>query len=159
MLFSPFFLLMSLVDRGPDVLDIGRYLHIEKRSRVNRRCYIRDVESIPKATVTNMVVSAGVFERWLSQRERNQDARNCFEIPPEQLDCYLSDFYLSVKTPHGHDYKPRSLECIRWSLDRYLKSTGYSSSIVSSKVFANSQRAFKLRIKELHAKMQNSSST
>lgn len=111
-----------------------------------RRTYIRDIDSLAKTTVKNMVVSAATFERWLWSNSSYGEKRMVFEIPASVLDQYLVDFFSCIKTPSGADYKPRSLESLRWGIDRYLKSTGYPESIITSTQFSAASKAFKLRM-------------
>lgn len=111
------------------------------------------VDSRPRTTVNYMIAAVGTFERWLwsiSQEER----REIFEIPPEELDSFLVDFFSAVKKPCGGQYNPESFISLRSRLDSYLKDNDYPCSITKSELFAKSQLAFKLRkqeLKEAHA--------
>lgn len=82
-----------------------------------------------------------VFESWL-QSEPYSDLRAIEDIPPFELDQYLTDFFLSVKTLSGEEYTHSSLSSIRGSLERYLKESGYGESIVLSPLFAGSQKVW-----------------
>ncbi|XP_064597055.1 uncharacterized protein LOC135463632 isoform X8 [Liolophura sinensis] len=111
------------------------------------------VDSRPRTTVNYMIAAVGTFERWLwsvSQEEH----REIFEIPPEELDSFLVDFFSAVKKPCGGQYNPESFISLRSRLDSYLKDNDYPCSITKSELFAKSQLAFKLRkqeLKEAHA--------
>lgn len=114
-----------------------------------RRGKIRDVESIPKPSVSNMVGSVGIFERWLWERQECHDRRFINDIPPEILASYMADFFRSITTPSGSNYKSESFLSLRCSLFKFLKVTGYPVSPNSSPEFAEARAAFAERRRTL----------
>ncbi|XP_064597378.1 uncharacterized protein LOC135463852 isoform X4 [Liolophura sinensis] len=118
---------------------ITRRQEIERRNFIRSR--IRNADQLPIATIRNIVTCVRTFERWLSEGPYG-DNRPMVEIPPAELDQFLADFYRSIKTPQGTEYKLQSKLCLRSNLDRYLKHNEYPS-IVSSSVFHKSQNAFR----------------
>ncbi|XP_064605694.1 uncharacterized protein LOC135470590 isoform X4 [Liolophura sinensis] len=84
-----------------------------------------------------------VFERWL--RNSSSEGRPLEMIPPDLLDRYLAQFFLTIRTSHGEEFSYRSLLSMRTSLSRFLLDGGYPCNITTSTQFRNSQLA-------LHAK-------
>lgn len=117
----------------------SRGQEVERRNFIRSR--IRNANQLPIATIRNIVTCVRTFERWLSE-STYADSRPIVEIPPVELDQCLADFYRSIKTPQGTEYKLQSKLCLRSNLDRYLKHNEYPS-IVSSPVFHKSQAAFR----------------
>lgn len=99
-------------------------------------------------TAKNIQSAATTFERWLASKEKS-NRRPMEQIPPAELDRYLSDFFSTVKKRSGQDYNSDTLLSLRSYIDRYLREKGYPCSITKSDVFANSQMAFKVRRQEL----------
>ncbi|XP_064597066.1 uncharacterized protein LOC135463632 isoform X19 [Liolophura sinensis] len=85
-----------------------------------------------------------MFERWL-MKHYPQEQRHCQELPPPDLDAYLTTFFRTVRKPGGGDYNAESFRNIRSRLIRMLKDRGYPHSITSSSLFSGSQQAFKQR--------------
>ncbi|XP_064597634.1 uncharacterized protein LOC135464079 isoform X1 [Liolophura sinensis] len=110
-------------------------------------------------TLSNVCASVTSFERWLRENspDPNQvmETRKMFEIPPPELDVLLVEFFNTVKKPNGEDYNPRSLRSLRTNLARYLKENTYPYSIVTAEVFANSQLAFKNRMRMLESRLSS----
>lgn len=112
---------------------------------------VQDAE-FPKAlsykTQQNIAGAVASFWRWSRQIELPTD-RQLFEIPPQELDGYLAQFFQAAKKPNGEDYNARSLISIRTHLSRYLRDNNYSECIAQSPLFRRSQWALKLRSKSL----------
>lgn len=85
-----------------------------------------------------------MFERWLMKHYPGEQ-RQCHELPPRDLDAYLTTFFRTVRKPGGGDYNAESFRNIRSRLIRMLKDRGYPHSITSSRLFAGSQISFKQR--------------
>ena len=60
-----------------------------------------------------------LFEEFL--RKENNDLREVHTIAPAELNKYLAEFILSVRSKDGEDYEPSSLRCLVSSLERHLK--------------------------------------
>lgn len=106
------------------------------------RAEIPNADYLPKASVKNIITCVRTFERWLNDGPHSE-RRKLYQIQPEELDCYLAEFYSTIKTPLGTEYKLQSKLCIRSNIDRYLRDNHYSASIVSSPAFMKSRQAYK----------------
>lgn len=103
---------------------------------------------VSETTALNTRSAVSIFERWLFENFHPEVAtkyEKIEEIPVEELDEYLSQFWPTVKKQNGADYQVESLVQLRTRLDRHLRHAGYSQSIVKSQCFARSQKAFKER--------------
>ncbi|XP_064597221.1 uncharacterized protein LOC135463739 isoform X3 [Liolophura sinensis] len=114
-----------------------------------RRGKIKDIESIPKPSVSNMVVSVSIFERWLWERQTCHDRRFINDIPPAMLAPYMVDFFRSITTPSGSNYKSESFLSLRCSLFKFLRVTGYPVSPNTSPEFTEARAAFAERRRTL----------
>ncbi|XP_064597096.1 uncharacterized protein LOC135463658 isoform X2 [Liolophura sinensis] len=113
-----------------------------------RKQRLRNIDGIPKKSVTNMVSAVGYFERWLWSSCHN-DARCINNIPPEQLDPYLAEFFFGLKTPSGQDYNPKSLRGFRTYIDRFLKHTEYPVSVINPRLFPQTHLVLNQKIRQL----------
>lgn len=106
----------------------------------------RFLPNYDRSVSTSRHVRAAVknFERWLS-RGPTKDRRNIEDIPPEELDGILVEYFGKIKKPYGGDYSPFSLGALRSYLELHLKDHSYPESITRSHAFHRSQVAFKLR--------------
>ena len=79
--------------------------------------------------------------------EKNEQ-RKIEEIQPEELNCHVSEFIVSVKRKDGQDYEPSSLRGLFSSFNRYLKERKYSASIILWKTLRliKQENAFTKRI-------------
>lgn len=82
-----------------------------------------------------------LFVRWLRSQQINE-GRELVNIPMEEMDAYLANFFSVVKTNKGCEFSVSSLTAVRNSLDRHLRSQGYTEAISSSPRFRQSQLAF-----------------
>lgn len=101
----------------------------------------------PKETsqyVKNASSAVSIFGRWF-RRKSPGDSRQIEQIPPEELDDLLADFFTTVKKKDGGEYYPRSLHLLRTCLESHLKKTGYPVSITKSVFFNKSSAAFRTR--------------
>ncbi|XP_064597549.1 uncharacterized protein LOC135464005 isoform X2 [Liolophura sinensis] len=113
----------------------------------------------PKQSVQNMVTAVLTLENWLVKTAH--ESRPVNDIPPEQLDAYLTDFFSTVTKESGMDYSRETFCSLRCHLERYLKETDYGHSVMKSAVFVHSQEAYKQRLRSLKqgrmtAKMKHS---
>ncbi|XP_064597105.1 uncharacterized protein LOC135463662 isoform X4 [Liolophura sinensis] len=120
-----------------------------RREAETRKLKLRNVASLPKSVVNNLVVCAGVFERWLWCKLGFASQPAVETLDSDTLNSYLVDFFKSIKQPDGMEYKRRSLKNLRGNLDRYLREVGYEHSIISSPLFLNSQLVYRERLKTL----------
>lgn len=121
-----------------------------KNERMNR---IPNRENMSKSRVANITSTVALFERWLWDSHENE-SRGIHDIPPDELDVYLADFFGTIKQPNGNNYSPGSLKSLRGYLDFYLRCTNYPYSITSiSGIFWKSQEAYKRKINEIRKEM------
>ena len=53
------------------------------------------------------------------------------EIPPKELNAYISEFIITVrKKDNNEDYEPSSLRSLMAGFERYLKKKNYGFSII-----------------------------
>ncbi|XP_064606268.1 uncharacterized protein LOC135471122 isoform X5 [Liolophura sinensis] len=81
------------------------------------------------------------FESWL-QTSTHKDSRAIEDIPPAELDKYLADFFVTVKTQSGEEFSYNTLCALRGSLERYLRDQEYPYSITTSHMFKESRAAW-----------------
>lgn len=117
-------------------------------ANVARRMRIAHPERLPKRTVINMVAGVGAFERWLWETSAT-DRRCIVDIPPRELDSYLSDFFSTVKTPSGQNYKLESFQALKVSIFRYLKEANYPECPKTSSTFVGCFSAYRHRRNQL----------
>ena len=80
---------------------------------------------------------------------KEKENRQLEEIPPQELDNYLSRFLLSVRKKNGDEYEPSTLRGFIASIERYLKKCRYSESVITRQNFARTRDALKLKQKHL----------
>ena len=70
---------------------------------------------------------------------------------PAELDKALAKFYISARTRKGDFYKGKSLQTIRYSINRYLQAPPHSSTydILDGPQFVRSSRAYETAMKEI----------
>lgn len=140
------------VDGGTEV-NPGGGLNTSAIDRIdNRRIWERvvPVANRCRAAVGNMVRAVGALERWWWRKY--EESRPMEEMPAEDLDNYLTEYFSTLRRPDGSDYEQASLKNFRSLLDRFLRDHKYPYSLCKSSVFARSQRALWLRRKHLSAK-------
>ena len=72
---------------------------------------------------------------------KEKENRQVEEIPPQELDNYLSRFLLSVRKKNGDEYEPSTLRGFIASIERYLKKCRYSESVITGQNFARTRDA------------------
>lgn len=80
---------------------------------------------------------------------KEKENRQVEEIPPQELDNYLSRFLLSVRKKNGDEYEPSTLRGFIASIERYLKKCRYSESVITGQNFARKRDALKSKQKHL----------
>ena len=73
---------------------------------------------------------------------KEKENRQVEEIPPQELDNYLSRFLFSVRKKNGDEYEPSTLRGFIASIERYLKKCRYSESVTRGRT---------LREQEMHS--------
>ncbi|XP_076445499.1 uncharacterized protein LOC143283209 [Babylonia areolata] len=66
-------------------------------------------------------------------------------IPPVDLDKYLSSFFLVVRKTDGSEYEPCSLRAMLASIERYLRQKNYPASLTRDTEFSNMRNVLKLK--------------
>lgn len=80
---------------------------------------------------------------------KEKENRQVEEIPPQELDNYLSRFLLSVRKKNGDEYEPSTLRGFIASIERYLKKCRYSESVITGQNFARTRDSLKSKQKHL----------
>ena len=83
-----------------------------------------------------------LLERFLKTKDED---RKIEDIPAAELNEFISEFIISVRTKDGNEYEPTSLRSLMASFERHLKKKGYSASIINDLVFKKT-RVFTLFI-------------
>ena len=83
-----------------------------------------------KQTKSKEITAVDQFKAYLEWC--GEDDTNFFEFPPEKLR-FLCTFWFNVRTSKGELYKVKSLEGIRYSLNRALKDNGSNFDITAKK--------------------------
>ena len=78
------------------------------------------------------------------------ELRKVEEIPALELNEYMSEFIISVRTKDGKNYELSSLR----SFERHLKKNSYSSSIMNDLVFEKTRKVLLSKQKELTKKRE-----
>ena len=80
------------------------------------------------------------------------ELRKVEEIPALELNEYICEFIISVRTKDGKDYEPSSLRSLLASFERHLKKNSYSASIMNDLVFEKTRKVLMSKQKELKKK-------
>ena len=86
---------------------------------------------------------------WVLSWQKEKENRQVEEIPPQELDNYLSRFLLSVRKKNRDEYEPSTLRGFIVSIERYLKKCRYSESVITGQNFARTRDALKSKQKHL----------
>lgn len=87
------------------------------------------------------------FKQFLE--EQHKEEREIQDIPPSELNLYLSQFIVAARTKTGKDYEPSSLRGILSSVERHLSRLNYGKSIFKDCEFQKTRDALKSKQKEL----------
>ncbi|VDI15478.1 Hypothetical predicted protein [Mytilus galloprovincialis] len=101
-----------------------------------------------KSTVNCTKRDLKLLYKWLVGKG---ELRSIEDIPHNELDAFLSEFYITLKRENGQEYEPGTFDGIRASIERYLKEKEYSHSL-RDKEFNLSTRALsakKVQLKKL----------
>ena len=61
------------------------------------------------------------------------------DIPPEELNSLLAQFFIKVRKFNGDEFEPGTLTSLQRSFDRFLRQHGKNYSIIQDKIFEKSQ--------------------
>ena len=67
---------------------------------------------------------------WKILKTKDED-RKIEDIPAAELNEFISEFIISVRTKDGNEYDPTSLRSLMASFQRHLKKKGYSASTIN----------------------------
>ena len=90
----------------------------------------RFVEAKPTKTLKEMHNDVALMKSFLPNEN---ETRQLQDIPPPELDAYLSRFLLSVRKKSGDEYaeyEPTALRGIIASVERYLRNLRHSESVI-----------------------------
>jgi hypothetical protein len=99
-------------------------------------------------TLKQNEAAATVLKEYLRQRKMDVNFEKYDDV---KLDEVLSDFYMDIRKTDGSQYKTTSLNCIRYSINRYLKAPLHNKKldIIKDAAFTNSNENFKAKTAEL----------
>ena len=102
-----------------------------------------------KATLQKTQRDVKLLQTFLGTRN---ELRKVEEIPALELNEYICEFIISVRTKDGKDYEPSSLRSLLASFERHLKKNSYSASIMNDLVFEKTRKVLMSKQKELKKK-------
>ena len=80
---------------------------------------------------------------------KNED-RKIEDIPAAELNEYISEFIISIRTKDGNEYEATSLSSkFNANFERHLKKKGYSASIINNLVFEKTRKVLQSKQKQL----------
>ena len=98
-----------------------------------------------KATLQKTQQDVKLLQSFLGTRN---ELRKVEEIPALELNEYICEFIISVRTKDGKDYEPSSLRSLLASFERHLKKNSYSASIMNDLVLEKARKALLSKQKE-----------
>ena len=101
---------------------------------------VGDLSNENKNTKRKTETDMRIFSAYLVSLK---EMRKAEDIPPQELDPYLSMFFSVVKKHDGHEYEPASLRGMLCSIERYLRMKGYQCSITRDAAFSNTRNTLK----------------
>ncbi|CAC5387982.1 unnamed protein product [Mytilus coruscus] len=108
-------------------------------------------EQLNKNTSKKTKSDLKIFQLFL--KSKHDEKRNIEQIPPQQLDRYLSFFFLSAtkekQTNGTFEYEPSSLKSIQQSISRHLKDNEYECNIIIDDEFHKSRQTLSAKFKNL----------
>ena len=103
-----------------------------------------------KATLQKTQRDVKLLQTFLGTRN---ELRKVEEIPALELNEYICEFIISVRTKDGKDYEPSSLRSLLASFElcfeRHLKKNSYSASIMNDLAFEKTRKVLLSKQKEL----------
>ena len=108
-------------------------------------------EQLNKNTSKKTKSDLKIFQLFL--KSKHDEKRNIEQIPPQELDRYLSFFFLSAtkekQTNGTFEYEPSSLKSIQQSISRHLKDNEYGCNIITDDEFHKSRQTLSAKFKNL----------
>lgn len=101
---------------------------------------VGDLSNENKNTKRKTETDMRIFSAYLISLK---EMRKAEDIPPQELDPYLSMFFSVVKKHDGHEYEPASLRGMLCSIERYLRMKDYQCSITRDNAFNNTRNTLK----------------
>lgn len=90
------------------------------------------------------------FREWLTGDDESRELK---EIPPKELDLYISRFLLSVrKTKDNGEYEPSTIRGMFTSICRHLKDNDYGVDLSVSQDFRRTREVLKAKCLDLKEK-------
>ena len=77
------------------------------------------------------------------------ESRRIEEIPPKELNEYISEFTVAVRRKDGDDFEPSSLRGLICSFNRHLKACKYPCNVIEDSQFEKARQALEARSKKL----------
>ena len=102
-----------------------------------------------KATLQKPQRNVKLLQTFLGTKNK---LRKVKEIPASELNEYMCEFIISVRTKDCKDYEPSSLRSLFASFERHLKKNSYSVSIMNDLVFEKTRKVILSKQKELKKK-------
>ncbi len=96
-----------------------------------------------ETTVRSTAAHLKCVANWLWTQK--SEPRAIENIIPQLLNEYLSEFFVKVIKQDGSDYELSTLDCIKYSIERYLKDNNYPASIMNDREFHKTREAIKAR--------------
>ena len=81
--------------------------------------------------------------------KKKNEERKLGEIPPEQLNCFLSKFIVTSKRKDGDEFEPSSLRGFLSSFNRHLKACKYPKNIMEDLEFEQTRKVSEARSRRL----------
>ena len=127
----------------------GDYFNMARFQRISDEDLKIKQESLKNNNTTkNEKKAEGIFKEYFIQIGEED---NFYEFSEEKLDKHLAKFWFAERTKDGLKYKVGSLQTIRYSLNRALKSFGHKFDITTREctAFTSSIKAYEDATKEL----------
>ncbi|XP_064596995.1 uncharacterized protein LOC135463599 isoform X9 [Liolophura sinensis] len=137
---------VEVLEDGGNLTSVDNAIYIQSQ-RANQRVPPGGFDDVSNFTRHNIKSTVKTLVSWLTFKGYSKK-RQLEEIPAEELDVYMAEFYSTIKTKGGQDYKASSLKKLHTYVQRYLSGVGYPHSL-SSPDFARSQIALREKIKLL----------
>ncbi|CAB4025586.1 Hypothetical predicted protein [Paramuricea clavata] len=81
--------------------------------------------------------------------QTKNEERKMENIPTAELNEYVSEFIISVRTKDGKEYEPSSLRSLLASFEQHLKKKNYPASIINDLAFEKTRKSLQSKQKEL----------
>ena len=87
-----------------------------------------------------------VFQRFINECG---EKRKLLEIPPDELDKLLCNFYINAKKKDNSEYEPDTMSSFSRSIQRYLDDNNTKINILKDEEFKVSREVLKSKRREL----------